>query len=76
LSLAAVFHLPFADHVHQFNAREKYAGAAKILESEHRSGSAFNGTVVLLDDVVQVLDLAYDDPFLSSVINGVESRYI
>src|ERR1019366_8563528 len=35
-----------------------------------------NGTVVLLDDVVQVLDLAHDDPLPSSGINGFESRYI
>ncbi len=49
LSLAAVFHLSFPDHVHEFDAGEKNAGAAKILEAEHRSGSTFDGTVVLLD---------------------------
>src|SRR5450756_991505 len=32
----------------EFDAGEKDAGAAKILEAEHRSGSSFNGTVVLL----------------------------
>jgi hypothetical protein len=29
----------------------------KILEPEHRSGSAFDGSMVLLHDVVQILDL-------------------
>jgi hypothetical protein len=42
----AAFHLPFADHGHQFNAREKNAGAATILEAEHRPGSAINCRVV------------------------------
>src|ERR1035438_1002765 len=76
LSPAAVFHLPFPDHVHEFDAGEKDAGATKLLEAKHRSGSAFNGTVVLLYDVVQVLDLTHDDPLSSSGIKGFESRYI
>ena len=76
LSPAAVFHLPFRDHVHEFDAGEKDAGAAKILEAEHRSGSAFYGTVVLIDDVVQVLDLTHDDPLPSSDVHGFESRHI
>src|SRR5450631_1492635 len=76
LSPAAVFHLSFSDHVHEFDTREKDAGAAKILEAEHRSRSAFDGTMVLLDDVVQILDLAHEDPLPSSGINGFESRYI
>jgi hypothetical protein len=29
LSLAAVFHLPFLDHMHKLDAGEKNAGAAK-----------------------------------------------
>ncbi len=48
VSLAAVFHLSFPDHMHKLDAGEKNAGAAKILEAEHRSGSTFDGTVVLL----------------------------
>src|SRR5450756_466556 len=76
LSPATIFHLPFSDHVHEFDAGEKDSGAAKILEAEHWSGSAFNSSMVLLDNVVQVLDLAHDDPLPSSDINGFESRYI
>ena len=49
----------------EFDAGAKDTGAAKILEAEHESGSAFIGTVVLLDDVVQVLDLTHDDPLPS-----------
>ena len=62
--------------MHEFDAGAKETGAAKILEAEHRSGSAFIGTVVLLDDVVQILDLAHDDPLPSSGIHGFENRYI
>src|ERR1035438_8435237 len=76
LSPTVAFHLPFPDHVHEFDTGEEDAGAAKHFEAEHRSGSAFNGTVVLLDDVVQVLDLAHDDSLPSSGINGFESCYI
>lgn len=61
LRFSAAFHLPFPDHVHEFDAGEKDASAAKIFEAEHRSGSEFDRAVVLFDDVVQVLDLAYDD---------------
>jgi hypothetical protein len=61
LPFAAVFHLPSPDHVHEFDAGGKDAGAAKIFEAERRSGSTFDGTAVLLDDVVQVLGLPDDD---------------
>jgi hypothetical protein len=76
LSLAAVFQLPFPDPMHEFDAGEKDAGAAEILEAEHRSGSTLNSTVVLLDDIVQVLDLAHDDPLSWSGVQGFESRHI
>jgi hypothetical protein len=53
------FSLAFFDDVHEFNAREKNAGAAKLPEAEHRPGSALNGAVVLLNDFVQALDRAH-----------------
>ncbi len=37
------------------------SGAAKGLEAEHRPGDGFDGAVVLLDEVVQVLRLAHLD---------------
>jgi hypothetical protein len=36
--------LTFPDHMHEFDAGDKDAGAAKILEAEHRSGSTFDAT--------------------------------
>jgi hypothetical protein len=37
--------------VHQFDATQNDARAVEVLEPEHRSGSAFDGPMVLLDDV-------------------------
>jgi hypothetical protein len=48
-------HLPFADHTHDLNAGQTDAPAPKILETEHRFCDAFDGRVILLDDVVQIL---------------------
>jgi hypothetical protein len=50
-------HLPFLDHVHQFDATQNDARAVEIPEPEHRSRSAFDRPMVLFDDVVQILDL-------------------
>ena len=47
-SNAIVSHLPFADHMHDFDACQDDAGAAKILEAHHRLDDAFDGTVILV----------------------------
>ena len=47
--------LAFANHMHRFNTSDDDPGTAKGLESEHRSRYTFDGPVVLLDDVVEVL---------------------
>lgn len=44
--------------MHDFDACQDVAGAARILEAHHRLDDAFDGTVILLDDVVQVLALS------------------
>ena len=49
--------LALADHMHGLNAGDQDARAAKGLESKHRPHDAFDGTVVLLDNVVEVLGL-------------------
>jgi hypothetical protein len=50
---APVLHLAFDDHVHELDAAKNDACTTKILEAQHRSGATLDGTVVLLDDVVQ-----------------------
>jgi hypothetical protein len=54
---ALVAHLPFADHMHHFNAGQDDARTG-ILEFPHRFDDALDGPVVLLDDVVLVFVLA------------------
>jgi hypothetical protein len=53
--------LPFANHVHDLDAAEDDACATERLETEHRSGDAFDCPVVLLNDVVEVLTLPNRD---------------
>jgi hypothetical protein len=45
------FHLPFLDYVHKLDTGQNDAREVEVLEPEHRSGSAFDGPTVLLDDV-------------------------
>jgi hypothetical protein len=47
--------LSIGDHVHDFDVGEQNSCAAKDLESKHLPLDLFDGPVVLLDDVVQVL---------------------
>lgn len=50
--------LAFADHVHDLDACDQDAGTAKGLEPKHGSGDGFDGAVVLLGEVFEVLGLA------------------
>ena len=47
--------LTLANDVHGFDVSDQDARAAKGLEAEHGPGDAFDGSVVLLDDVGQIL---------------------
>jgi len=53
--------LPLLDHVHGLDAHDDGASAAKRLEPEHWSHDAFDGAVILLDQIVEVLRLPYLD---------------
>ena len=50
-------HLAFLDHVHQFDALQGKSGRIKCFEAEHGPDDPFDGPVVLLDEIVQILDL-------------------
>src|ERR1700692_3546447 len=71
-----VFHLPLPDHVHHFDAGQNDLGATIILEAHHRFDDRFDGPVVLLDDVVQVLDLTDLDGRFRFGVDGLEGRQI
>jgi hypothetical protein len=53
--------LALLDHVHQLNAGNEDTRAAKGFEPEHRAHNAFDRSVVLLHDVVEVSALAQFD---------------
>ncbi|MGF6439906.1 hypothetical protein QF001_000658 [Paraburkholderia youngii] len=70
-------HLPFADHPHGLDATEDDASAAKILEPLHRPDPAFDATVVLLNEVIQILvlpDLDRRFPLSIDRLHGREVR--
>jgi hypothetical protein len=52
LSNAAIFDLPFGDHVHELEATRQDTITTKILESEHRSSPLLERSMILFDDVV------------------------
>jgi hypothetical protein len=47
--------------VHQLDASEHIGGSTKRLEATHWFDHAIDRTMILPDDVVEVLDLAYGD---------------
>ena len=54
--------------LHELDATKNDACTTKIFEAQHRSGATLDGTVLLLDDVVQVLLLADPDRRLTSSV--------
>ena len=51
--------LSLANHVHELDPGQDLGGRSKGFETEHGSGDSFDGAVILLDDVVEVFDLAH-----------------
>ena len=62
--------------MHDLDAGEQDCGAAKGLEPEHRPGNPFDGAVVLLDDIVQVLRLAHLDGQAAVGLNAQNDRCV
>jgi hypothetical protein len=50
-----VAHLPFADHVHDFDAAQNDARAAEVLEALYRACDALDRAMVVLDNAVTVV---------------------
>ena len=49
--------LVFADHVHELNASKGHGGRTEGLEPHHRSHLTLDRSMVLFDNIVEVLDL-------------------
>src|ERR1700712_3086341 len=76
LDFASVYHLPFCDHMHYLDATENDTRTAEVLELEHRSDDAFDGPMVLLNHVVQILDLANLDECVALGVHRVQRSQI
>jgi hypothetical protein len=61
LLITGIFRLLFAHHMDQLDATQDLAGTVSGLEAEHRSHAAFDGTVILLNAIVEVLTLPDPD---------------
>jgi hypothetical protein len=68
--------LAFLDQVHQLNAWQSGSGRTKGFEAEHGSDDPFDGPVVLLDEIVQILALADLDFVAGFLLECLESRGI
>jgi hypothetical protein len=44
--------LPFLEHVHEFDPDECVVGCVERFEPQHGSSDPFDGSMILLDDVV------------------------
>ena len=58
---ATALQLTFADHVHEFNAGNGNGCGPERFESQHRPGHSLDRTVVLLDNIIEILDLSEFD---------------
>src|SRR5471032_1972297 len=68
--------LALADHVHELDAGEHAAGAAERFEVEHWPGHPLDGAVVLLDDVVEVFDLAHHNRHVPAGVDRIDGRLV
>lgn len=58
---ATDFHLTFDDRLHELDNAQNDARTTEIHEARHRLGATLDGTVLLLDDIVQILLLVDPD---------------
>jgi len=61
LPIAGIFRLLFAQHMDQLDATQDHAGTVNGLEAGHQSHASFDGAVILLDAVIEVLTLPDPD---------------
>ena len=72
-AVAALYYgLAFSNQVHEFDPYEHCLRRAKRFEAKHRLGHPFDGTMILLYDIVEVFDLSNLDWDFSMRIQLVE----
>ena len=76
-AVAAFDHeLAFANHVHEFDASQDGLRRPERFKPKHRPGDALDGTMILLDDIVEILDLPDLDRDVSLRIQLVERSLV
>ena len=49
------FELTLPDPMHEFDAGDRRCGLAEMLEAEHRTEPKLDGSMILFDQIVQIL---------------------
>jgi hypothetical protein len=65
-----------ANHMHRFDAGDDDPSTAKCLESEHGQCDGFDGAMVLLNDIVEVLRLPHRDGQAAVGLHADNSRRV
>ena len=60
----------------EFNAGQDIFSCAKRVKAEHRARHAFDGAMVLFDEVIEVLDLRHDDGYFLISDDLIDRRFI
>lgn len=68
----AALKLPFLDHVHSLNTGQQNPRTTERLEAEHGSDDAFDGPMILLHDVVEILHLSQFDRRAGFSLNALD----
>jgi hypothetical protein len=68
--------LAIADHVHQFVAGEDGAGGPKQFQVEHQPSHPLDSTMVLLDNVVEVFNLAHKHRYVAAGVDSIDHRLL
>lgn len=55
--ITPVLQLPLSNHVHDLDTSQGVSGGAKRFKAEHRFNNTLDCTMILLDDIIQILDL-------------------
>jgi hypothetical protein len=69
-------HLAFLNHVYQFNALQSDAGRTKRFKAEHWPDDPLDGPMVLFDEIIQILALAYLERMTGFLLKCLESSRI
>ena len=68
--------LALVDHVHQFDAGEHGARGPERFEVEHQLGQPLDGAMILLDNVVEVFNLAHKYLHVAAGVDRIDGRLV